>query len=266
MSEILFQGKKVYYETVGEGRPVILLHGFAETHHLWDRLVPALGEEFRLILPDIPGSGQSELLNGNPSMEDYAKVLYEIATREAITGTRAITILGHSMGGYIALALAALYPGLLNGLGLVHSTVYPDEEEKKNVRKRGIEFLSKNGPEPFLRTSIPNLFAENTAQVRPWLIEEAIEISKNIPAEALIQYYQAMMERPDRTQVLRAMERPVMFLIGKFDKAVPLGLSLKQCHIPEVSYIRVLEHSGHMGIWEEERVASEFILQFLREL
>ncbi|MDE3214260.1 MAG: alpha/beta hydrolase [Bacteroidota bacterium] len=266
MSIVQIMGRKVFYATAGKGKPVILLHGFGEDHRFWDGMVPLLQEECRLILPDIPGSGQSELLEGSPGMKEYAEVVQAIAAHEGLGHEQPFCLMGHSMGGYIALAFAELYPDLLSGLGLVHSSAYADDEEKKGVRQRAIEFIGKNGAQPFLKSSIPNLFASQTVEQRPWLIDKAVEFSRDISPEALIQYYQAMMKRPDRTQVLQSFKKPVLFLIGKFDKAVSLEISLKQCHIPRISYIRILESSGHMGIWEEETEAGPFLLEFLGTL
>ena len=244
----------------------MLLHGFGENHHIWDSQTAILKDHFRVILPDIPGSGQSEMLEGVVTVEHYAQVIRDILDAEGIGSGQPFCLVGHSMGGYIALAYAEKFPETLSGLGLFHSSAYPDDEEKISVRKKGIDFIEKNGSASFLKASVPNLFAETTLERRPGLVEQLLDLSKDISSEALIQYYHAMILRPDRTILFESFAKPVMFMIGKFDKSVPLQNSLKQCHIPPVSYVQILEHSGHMGMWEEQEKSSQFLLDFFNDL
>jgi pimeloyl-ACP methyl ester carboxylesterase len=264
MKQIIFGKKKIFYRAQGKGKPVILLHGFAEDGRVWDYQLKQLKEKFFVIVPDLPGSGSSEMLHGKIFIEDYADVIKAIADAELINKNQnQFTLIGHSMGGYITLAFAEKYPGLLNGFGLFHSTAYADDEAKKEARKKGIEFITNNGVVSFLKTTTPNLFSERTKKRKPKLIENLIDLSKNFSAEALIQYYKAMIERPDHTAVLKSFEKPVLFIIGKNDNAVPLKASLQQCHIPSISHIRILERSGHMGMREEKKATTEFLLKFL---
>ena len=170
------------------------------------------------------------------------------------------------MGGYVTLAFAEKYPELLNAFGLFHSTAYADDDAKKEVRRKGIEFITNNGAASFLKTTTPNLFSEKTKKTKPWLVENLLEVSKYFSAEALIQYYNAMIGRPDRTNVLKSFKNPIFFIIGKKDNAVPLQTSLEQCHLPAISHIKILQNSGHMGMWEEKINANVFLLKFLKSL
>jgi pimeloyl-ACP methyl ester carboxylesterase len=148
-------------------------------------------------------------------------------------------------------------------LGLFHSSAFADTEEKKLTRKKAIDFIKKNGTESFLKSSIPNLFAEETKKQNPELIEQLFELAKNISAEALIQYYEAMILQPDRTSVLRTFQKPVLFIIGKYDNSVPLQYSLEQCYLPPVSVVHILQNSAHMGMWEEPELSNFFLQDFL---
>ena len=167
------------------------------------------------------------------------------------------------MGGYITLAFAEKYPELLDAVGLFHSSAYADDEVKKETRKKGIEFISNNGALSFLKTSIPNLFSTKTKDENPGLVEELINMTKDFSPESLIQYYQAMIKRPDRTIVLKTFPKPLLFIAGKYDNAVPLKSSLEQCHLPGVTYFHILQNSGHMGMWEEKDATTRFLLGFL---
>lgn len=266
MAYILFQNKKIFYQIEGKGKPVLLLHGFGENGNIWNKQVEALKEDLSFIIPDLPGSGQSEMLEGKCTIEDYAEVVKVIADEAIFQNKKKnnlqFTLIGHSMGGYITLAFAQKYPELLNAFGLFHSSAFADDEAKKAIRRKGIQFIEKNGPEAFLKTSIPNLFSENTKENRTQLITGLLEIGKHILPQALVQYYEAMILRPDRTSVLESFSKPVLFIIGKNDNAVPLNASLQQCHLPAISTIHILQNSGHMGMWEEEKLSSTYLKEF----
>ncbi|MEO7394507.1 MAG: alpha/beta hydrolase, partial [Chitinophagaceae bacterium] len=261
-----FQNKKIFYRVEGGGKTVILIHGFAEDGSIWNYQADKLKKKFRLIIPDLPGSGKSELLEGEISISDYADAVKAIVDAEIKTAGNTFTILGHSMGGYISLAFAEKYAELLNGLGLFHSSCFADDDLKKEARNRGIVFIQKNGPEAFLKNTIPNLFSQKTKQEAPALVEKLIELSRNFTSKALIQYYEAMMKRPDSSQILRSFAKPVLFIQGLHDTAVPLQAGLEQSHIPSISYFKILKKSGHMGMWEEENSATRYIDEFIRQV
>src|SRR5262245_61329765 len=128
MDKILsYESKKIVYRVLGNGKPVMLVHGFGEDSSVWNRKVDFLKNNYQLIIPDLPGSGASELIN-DMSMEGMAEVLHSIIHEENIDKA---TVIGHSMGGYITLALAETYWNHVNGFGLIHSTAFADSEEKK---------------------------------------------------------------------------------------------------------------------------------------
>ncbi|PWT72080.1 MAG: alpha/beta hydrolase [Bacteroidetes bacterium] len=244
----------------------MLIHGFAEDMSIWHHQIDYLKNKFRLIIPDIPGSGGSSPLtlfkNGSPPaiMDDYAACLLHLLDQE---GIEKCNLVGHSMGGYVALAFAELYPSRINKLSLFHSTAFPDSEEKKAARRKSNEFIKSYGSAPFIEQAIPNLFDEPFRKSSPEKIENLIERYANFPAEALVSYYEAMILRPDRTHVLQNFKNPVQFIIGENDKAVPLEQSLRQCHIPQISYIHVLEKSAHMGMLEDPDETNRMLENFL---
>jgi len=170
------------------------------------------------------------------------------------------------MGGYITLAFAEKYPGLLQGFGLFHSTAFADNEEKKLARWRSIEFMQKNGAAEFIRQSTPNLFSDDYRNKYPGIVAEITERYANFEVEALVSYYRAMINRPDRTAVLASFKKPILFIIGKNDKAIPFEDSMKQCHIPQLSIVEILEKSAHMGMWEEKEKSSQALLCFLQQV
>ncbi|HWK08283.1 MAG TPA: alpha/beta fold hydrolase [Puia sp.] len=249
-------------EGEGTGSPVVLLHGFAEDGAIWNQQLAFLKKNHLLIIPDLPGSGQSSPLSGPITLEELAEFIKAILDAEKITQC---ILIGHSMGGYITLAFAEKYPDRLKALGLFHSIAFADSEEKKAGRQKSIEFIGKNGAPAYIRQSTPNLFSEYSRKAHPeWITSLTDRYAASIPADTLIYYQQAMISRPDRSQVLAQFPKPVLFIIGQQDNVIPLDASLRQTHIPVLSYIHLLENSGHMGMIEDSAASQNILHDFLR--
>ena len=255
-----YQSKEIFYRCTGSGKPVILIHGFGEDGLIWKAQAEFLKDHFRLIIPDLPGSGQSPIID-DMSMEGLAEVIHAIIHAE---GIESCPVIGHSMGGYITLALMEKYWNHVRAFGLFHSTSFADSTEKKAARKKSIEFIREHGARAFIETSSPNLFSARSKDQMPEKIDQFIKAQHNFSPDALVLYYEAMMARPDRTEILRKCTVPVLFIFGKMDTAIPIADGLKQCHLPEKSYIHILPEAGHMGMMEEEtktcRILEEFLL------
>ena len=257
---IVYRSLNIHYREEGEGFPVLLIHGLGEDSALWDAQVAYLGKEYRLIVPDLPGSGRSPLTPGEPSIDELADAVKALCDK---AGVGQCILIGHSMGGYVALAFAEKYPDRLRAFGLFHSTAYADSEEKKATRRKTIEFIRKNGSPAFMRQSVPNLLAESTREKRPEIMNGLIDRYSGFQPESLIYYQEAMIRRPDRVSVLQHFTGPVLFIIGGQDKSVPLEHSLQQCHIPVLSHIHILENAGHMGMLEDSQRSNRILQTFI---
>ncbi|HTI91041.1 MAG TPA: alpha/beta hydrolase [Puia sp.] len=250
----------LFYRDEGKGLPVILLHGFAEDGSIWNKQTDQLKANYRLLIPDLPGSGRSSALTDETSMEKMAEDLVLMLDREDL---QHCVLIGHSMGGYISLAFAEKYPERLRGLGLFHSTAYADTEEKRSARRKSIDFIQKNGSSPFIRQSTPNLFAPETRKDHPELVNEMIDRYSSFLPASLVHYYEAMIRRPDRTAILEQTKKPVLFVIGSHDQAVPPQQALQQSHIPALSHIHLLNRSGHVGMLEEPGQSYRILQSYL---
>lgn len=259
-TSISYKNIDIFYRVIGKGKPVILIHGFAEDGSVWRNQVDFLKDHYQLIIPDLAGSGSSAFNAELITVEDHAAAIKAILDNEKII---ACTMIGHSMGGYIALAFAEKYPQLLNAFGLFHSTAFADTEEKKQVRLKAIDFINDNGVYAFIKNTTANLFADAFKKNNVAQIETLIEQGNNFTSAALIQYYQLMIARADRTNVLKNSTTPVLFIIGENDTVIPLANSLQQCHVPSVSHINILANSGHMGMWEEADRSNEILFNFM---
>ncbi len=257
---IIIEGRRIHYRLSGTGKPVMLVHGFGEESDVWNELSDSLKNNYRLIIPGLPGSGDSELIP-DMSVEGMAEVLHAILHEENLP---TCVLIGHSMGGYITLAFAEKYANHLSGFALFHSTAYADSEEKKAIRRKGIEFIREHGAFAFLKASTPNLFSPRTREENATLVEKQIAGLTRFTREALVAYYTAMINRPDRSDLLKQSVVPVLFIIGQHDIAVPPADSFRQSQLPEISYIHQLEKSGHMGMLEEPGRCVEILEEFLR--
>jgi pimeloyl-ACP methyl ester carboxylesterase len=263
IKDFTYKHKHLKYRVEGGGLPVMLIHGFGEDSKIWERQINFLKDNFRLIIPDLPGSGESEMID-DMSIEGMAEAVKAIAVKELNeTHEKALHMIGHSMGGYITLAFAEIFSDLLLSFGLFHSTAYADSEEKKSNRKKSIEFIKTHGSKAFLETTIPGLFAPDNKVKMDDEISVLIQKSDQFKPEALIAYYKAMINRPDRTEVLMSTKVPVFFGIGTYDNAAPMDDMLKQSHLPSVSSVTIFQESGHMGMIEESEKANEILARFL---
>jgi pimeloyl-ACP methyl ester carboxylesterase len=250
----------LFYRDIGAGAPTLLLHGFAEDGTVWDNQVDTLSTACRLIVPDLPGSGRSSALTTAISIEGLATIIKDLLDQLKIDECN---LIGHSMGGYIALAFAALYPERLNALGLFHSTACPDSDEKKVTRRKAIDFIRANGAAPFIRQSAPNLFSAHTREHRPEMIETMIAKYSGFAPGFLIAYYEAMIARPDRTDVLREFTRPVLFIIGQDDNVIPVQQSLGQSWLPSISHLHILKNTGHLAMLENPEKSNQLLREFI---
>jgi pimeloyl-ACP methyl ester carboxylesterase len=235
-------------------KAVVLLHGFGEDSTIWNDYAEVLAKDYTVILPDY------SRLTHLKTIEEYADFVHGKIQEQ---GVEKCAVIGHSMGGYVALAFAEKYPTMVSGLGLFHSTSFADSDEKKEARTKNIEFIQKHGSALFIRTSTPNLYAEEFVKRNPELIENHIEIASQIPPEALMAGMQAMRDRPDRRAVLKALRVSVMFIIGEKDKAVSPADAKSQIMIPKFFSSSILDNVAHMGMIEERDHCLAFLERFL---
>jgi pimeloyl-ACP methyl ester carboxylesterase len=251
----------LHYTLTGKGPIVVLLHGFGEDSTIWHQQVNYLQSFYQLMIPDLRGSGGSAHLSPAESIDHMAEDVMEVLKQEQINNC---TIIGHSMGGYVALALVEKYPSFVNGIGLVHSTCYADTEEKKQARSKSIEFIEQNTAAEFIKATIPNLFGDAFKKEQPNEVNALIERGRNFTKEHLIAYYSAMMARPDRTHVVKQTKVPVLYFIGNDDKAVNPADALQQAGLPQICQVQLVEGIAHMGMWEAADALNTSLKEFLQ--
>lgn len=248
MHQIDFSGKMLAYQILGEGQNVVLLHGFCEDHRIWDSQIPVFLEKgCRLIRIDLPGFGASEVIPGISiagMAQGVEAVLAELAAEEVV-------VLGHSMGGYVALSLLEQFPDRVGALGLIHSHPFADTPERRQARLKSVDFIRQHGALPYLKQLFPGLFPPDYAAAHPDIIELLIARAGAFPAEGICAALEAMAGREDLSRVLEQPAIPLLFVLGMQDQLIPpTEEMLRQTALPDLALIHLFEDTGHMSMYE----------------
>ncbi len=258
LKTLLYNNHQVSYRIDGEGAAIVFVHGFGEDSKIWRNQVGQFKENKSVYL-DLPGSGKSSFNEDLNSIDAYAEVVNAVIEAENISKC---ILIGHSMGGYIALEFAKLFPEKLISLMLFHSSAYADSEEKILGRKKSIEFVSNNSAAAYFKTMLPDLFYDKDLHTE--MISQQTEYAKSISDEATKKYLQIMMNRVDNTEVLKTLSIPFAFILGEHDKAVPFVQGLEQTHLADTTYIYILRQSAHMGMLEEIDEVNNSLTEFVK--
>ncbi len=258
--QVSFNNKKINYEDSGKGHVLVLLHGFTETLNMWNEFSKKLSAQFRVVCIDLPGHGKSECVDDVHSMELMADAVKTVLDKLNINKA---VVVGHSMGGYVALSFARKYEHVLKGLGLFHSSANSDSEQAKEGRMRAVEVIKKNHVD-FLLNFIPDLFAPENRDVFKKEIEVLLTEARKIPVEGIIAALMGMKDRPDSNDILENAEYPVMFIAGHKDTRIPVKDVLAQLALPKTAYSLLLKKTGHMGYIEERSTTLNFLETFVK--
>lgn len=261
MEQLTFQKKQIAFYRSGEGEetPVVLLHGFCEDSRVWDEWLDFLPQRSYLRI-DLPGFGNSELPE-NLTIESMAEAVNAVLEHLNI---KKCILTGHSMGGYVSLAFAEKYGQKLTSLCMFHSHPFADADDKKANRLKSVEFIKKNGHILYVRQMIPQLFAYDYSKGYQMEVNRLIHNAIHYSPEAIIAALDAMRIRPDRSEILKKIACPVLFIIGKHDNAVPLELSMAMAHLPKIADIHVFPTVGHMGMFSAQRETAKTFKEFLQ--
>ena len=255
----IFKHSGYSYFKVGSGNTIVLLHGYLETKEIWTDFAIELAKKFKVIVPDLPGHGNSDLPNTDLSVEKMAESVKIILDHENIDNC---FMVGHSMGAYVALAFLDLYPQYLAALSLFHSSPYADTEDKRKNRDREINIIKQGKKKQVYTAHFPKTFATENTQKFASEINIMNEKAKNMDNKGIIAALNAMKARPDRSELLANTKIPIQFIIGEKDNFIPMSI-LEKLKLPENSELVVLENSGHMGFIEEKENALQAIEGFL---
>ncbi|MGB8489695.1 MAG: alpha/beta hydrolase [Bacteroidales bacterium] len=260
---ILYNGGKIYYTDAGEGETVVLLHGYLESSEIWRGFSKKLAENFRVISVDLPGHGNSAVYSDRHSMEFMARAVGGLFGSLNI---KKAVIAGHSMGGYVTLAFAGLFPDLLKGYCLFHSHPFADSPETLMKREREILIVRSGKKYLIISENIPRMFAASNLSRFGEAVSRSNDIASGIMDEGIIAALKGMMSRPSRVGVMEEGKIPLLWILGKLDIHIPYDTIQSRVRLPSNARVVVLENSGHMGFIEEEDRSVQILSEFINEV
>jgi pimeloyl-ACP methyl ester carboxylesterase len=260
MKQIFFKKTAISFSDIGKGTAVVLLHGFLENKTMWRELVPSLAEKNRVISIDLLGHGETDCLGYIHSMEENAEIVNAILSHLRI---RKAVFIGHSMGGYVALAFAELHINKVKGLVLLNSTALEDSVERKINRDRAIKAVKQNYIN-FVRMSIANLFSENNRDRLENEIENVKLEALKTPLQGIVASLEGMKIRKDRQFILKETDFPKLLILGEKDGVLLYKDNASQIEATNTELISLPD--GHMSHIENKVELEKVIASFLRKI
>jgi pimeloyl-ACP methyl ester carboxylesterase len=260
LKHLFFKNTKISFSDTGKGTAIVLLHGFLENQWMWDGFVASFSKKYRIITIDLLGHGQTECLGYVHSMEDNADMVHAVLSELRI---RKAIFVGHSMGGYVALALAELYPETIKGLVLLNSTSRADSEERKKNRDRAIVAVKQNYTN-FIRLSITNLFSENNRERLISEIENVKIAALKTPLQGIVASLEGMKIRKDREVLLHFAPFPVLLILGKQDPVLNYEETKEQIENTPTQLVSFPD--GHMSHIENAVALEKVLLDFFKTI
>ncbi|MFM1875157.1 MAG: hypothetical protein RL266_894 [Bacteroidota bacterium] len=256
-----FKGIEVVYSHSGCGETVLLLHGFLEERSMWNEYAEVLSEKYTVICPDLLGHGETDCLGYVHSMSLQAEAVAAVLESEKVVE---FSVVGHSMGGYVALELARIYPQRIAHLVLFHSTAYADSEARRLDRERVIELVQRS-KSVYVKTVIPTLFADGSREALQEEIRNIAAKASRFSEQGIIANIRGMIERSPGLDVLEFGPFKKLLLHGEFDSIIPTSDMEKLALLNENIMLKTISGIGHMGHLEAPHVCLDAIQTFLAD-
>lgn len=252
------KGINIFYSDVGKGSAVVLLHGFLENTTMWKDIVPELSKKNRVIAIDLLGHGKTDCLGYVHSMETMAEAVEAVLKHLRL---RRITLIGHSLGGYVALAFAKLFTKNVKGLCLLNSTFEQDDEERKKLRNRANKMAQSNY-QNLVRMSFINLFSEKSRTHFKDEIEVAIKEALKTPVQSYIAANEGMILRKNYKSFFTEASFKKAIILGKEDWIIDAKEMISYAEKNEINY--TLLSQGHMSHIENKEELITTLTNFVK--
>ena len=254
----LYNNRRINFTVRGKGNAIVLLHGFLENLNIWDETSSRLSENYKVVCIDLPGHGNSDSVAEVNTMEIMADVVKYVL--EYINVDKAL-IVGHSMGGYVAMAFLSKYAPMVSGIGLFHSHFAADSAETKINRGRAIKIV-RDKHKDFISAFIPELFTEENRNIYKDRILVLQDESRLMSAESVIAAIEGMRQRSDMSKIVKNSDIPFMFIIGYQDPRTPMEMMSEQICLAKHNEVLILKDVAHMGFIEAYEKCVCFIEHF----
>ena len=255
---LTFKNANISFSDQGTGTAVVLIHGFLENTTMWKNVVPEISKRNRVVTIDLLGHGKTDCLGYMHTMELFAEtiaaVLKELRIRKCI-------LVGHSLGGYIALAFAEKHPQKVKGLCLMNATSNEDTSERKALRLRANKMITNNFRN-MVRMSFANLFGPKSKTIFKKEIELAISEALQTPMQGYIAAQEGMQLRANRNHVLTDNSFKKLLIIGKKDPVLDFETSLDEAEKTNSAF--VVFENGHMPHIENKLALNDALKEFMK--
>ena len=260
MTSIRINDINLAHTDVGAGPPIVLIHGYPFNRSLWTEQTEALNSKYRVVAPDLRGFGESDSSEGTATMarmaEDVAALMDALAIERAVIG-------GLSMGGYVALAFARMFPARVKALVLADTRAQADSEEGKQTRHQQAEKALSEGMAGIADAMLPKLLTPDTVSKRPELVKRVRDMMLKTKPEGAAAALLGMAERDDQTEFISSIRVPALILVGREDAITPVADSEKMQSRIEGSRLVVIENAGHVSNLEQTEQFNDALLGFL---
>lgn len=260
MTSIRINDINLAYTDVGTGPPIVLIHGYPFNRSLWTEQTESLNSKYRVVAPDLRGFGESDSSEGTATMarmaEDVAALMDALAIEQAVIG-------GLSMGGYVALAFARMFPARVKALVLADTRAQADSEEGKQTRHQQAEKALSEGMAGIADAMLPKLLTPDTVSKRPELVKRVRDMMLKTKPGGAAAALLGMAERDDQTEFISSIRVPALILVGREDAITPVADSEKMQSQIEGSRLVVIENAGHVSNLEQTEQFNDALLGFL---
>ncbi len=254
------------HDDVGDGLPIVLLHGFPHDRSLWAQQRASLSAHARVIVPDLPGFGASPVSGASPSVDAYADAVIDLLDRLGIG--RAV-IGGLSMGGYIAMAIWRRCPDRVCGLVLCDTKATADGDAAREARGAAMATIARDGVPAFAEAQLPKMVGATTHGSRPPIVDQLRAMMRRQSAAGMTWALAALRDRPDSRATLGSITVPTLVIVGEEDVLTPLADAQAMMDLLPAAAnprLEIITGAGHASCVERPAAVTLAITDFLASL
>ncbi|WP_417876743.1 alpha/beta fold hydrolase [Winogradskyella sediminis] len=254
-----YKNSSIHYTVEGDGEAIVLLHGFLENVDMWQDLTLHFVKHYKVICIDLLGHGKTDCIGYIHTMEAMAEAVFAVLEHIDIKKAH---VVGHSMGGYVALALAEKQPNLFQALCLMNSTFEADDIERKQIRTRAAAMAQQNY-EVLVKMSFANLFAPESKIKFDDAYNKALSIALDTPIQGYIAAQEGMKRRPDRFDTFHNLKSKKLIIVGRKDTLIDIDTIKEKVKNTDIDFTVFSE--GHMSYIENKKELSYKLLHFIEK-
>ena len=259
MPYVKSEDAEIFYETVGDGAPIVLLHPFPVNHEFWKPASQALLTRYRLILPDLRGHGDSGVGEGPATMQKHAD---DIARVMDDAGVSRAAFCGVSIGGYTLFEFWRRHRERVSSIVLCNTRASADTSDGRTARLKSAVEVVERGTEQFFDDMLPKFIGETTRRTRPDLVDGALRMMRKMSAEDVALVQRGMAARPDSIEILKTISVPALIIAGEEDTLIGMAeAELMRQNILR-SRLKIIPKAGHYAPWERPKEVGGLLREF----